>query len=131
MSEGKWLPGKGVFMSLNEEVLDWMKDTMECIWNAAGGEGELNTLIDEGSDQMKEFLRQLRGSSTGWVAEDDDFGIKLYRELEWADSADGTPQKYRVTLVITKPKNNQPPRLKLDIRQWYQATARTSRGSWS
>jgi hypothetical protein len=108
-------PGKGIFMPLNEEMIDWFKETMEVIWDAAGGAGELNTLIDEGGPGLKKFLATVRGSSTGWKTEQDNFGIKLYRELAWADNAMGNSTSYRITLVITKRDD----KLRLDIREWF------------
>ena len=117
----KWLPGKGAFLPLNENMIDWYKDTIECIWDAAGSEGELNAIIDAGEAEMKKFLADVRGSSTGWHTEADSFGIKLYREMPWTDAADATPQKYRITIVITKGTDTRPSKLKLDIRNWYLA----------
>jgi len=106
---GKWPPSqKGFYGDITEDTLNWMKDTIEAVWNAAGGEGELNDLIDEG--KSKEFLKNLYGSDHGWTKEADSFGTKLYKELIWGAQPNGAKTKYRITVVLT-PRGE----LKLDV----------------
>lgn len=111
---GKWLPGKGFSGDLTEKSLNFFQLAFEDIWNAAGEEGELDNLIDEG--KAHEFQSYLRGTATGWKEEKDNYGTKLYKELEWGQDGRGTPQKYRVTVVITSKGT-----LKIDVRNWYYA----------
>jgi hypothetical protein len=100
-------PGKGAFIPVNEEMLDWLHATFEEIWSAAGDEGELNNLIDEGKGAQ--FLRHVAGSAAGWRGEEDEFGSKIYKQMPWGEGA------YRVTVILDKSK-----KLKIDVRQWYE-----------
>jgi len=104
--------GKGIMMDCTEETLDFLHGALEDLWNAAGEEGELNTLIDEG--RQLEFLRYIQGSAQGWRSEKDDFGTKMYKELQWSQQANGTYRRYRITAVLTKRGE-----LKIDFREMY------------
>ena len=109
-----WRPGKGgLHADLTGETLNWFHQTLEAVWNAAGDEEQLNELID--SKKPTQFLRNVNGSDSGWTAEKDNFGVKLYKELLWATDARGVEHKYRITLVV-----NNKGELKIDFRDWYR-----------
>jgi hypothetical protein len=114
MSDGKhdFKPAKGFFGDLTEDSLNFLQGALEDIWNAAGDKGELNDLIDE--ERGEEFIKNLLGSAQGWREERDAFGIKAYKDLAWTAQANGTPQKYRVT-VVWQPKRGT---MHIDVRVW-------------
>lgn len=109
-------PGKGAFLQLNQEVLEFLNECFTDMWNAAGEGSEQGTeeqpcepSIDELQDSGNgmQYLKDIRSSATHWIPTQDKFGTKLHKALPWEDG------EIRVTVVL---KGNA---LKVDIRQWY------------
>jgi len=117
-------PGKGAFLPLTEETLDFLHDCFADLWNAAVAKDEndpndarLDELID--AKNAGEYLKDLRASATHWKPSEDNFGVKLHKALPWNDG------EIRVTVVL---KNDK---LKVDVREWYDADSITSKTPWS
>jgi hypothetical protein len=117
-------PGKGAFLPLTSETIEFLHECITDVWNAAGvgtDEDPDFPSIDELIDDFKagEYLNDLKASATHWVLSEDNFGIKLHKALPWDDG------EIRVTVVL---KNGK---LKVDIRSWYDPDNINAKTPWS
>jgi hypothetical protein len=112
-----WRPGKGFYGDLTTESMDWLTQCVDEVWDAYGTNGDTE-YGEDGFEGAIKFLKHLHGSATGWKQEKDNFGTKLYKELAWGEQANGTPIKYRFTVVASTRGE-----LKFDLRQWYEAVS--------
>lgn len=116
-------PGKGAFLPLTQEVIEFLHECIEDMWNAAGVGTEedpefpsLDELID--AEDGLQYLKDLRASATHWKPSEDNFGVKLHKALPWNDG------EIRVTVVL---KNDK---LKIDVREWYDPENPNAKTPW-
>lgn len=99
---GKQLfPGKGAHLVLNQEVLDFLRESLERIESGYSDEDH-----DENPAGVLDEIAN--AEDTPWTSSKDNFGTKLYAAMPYKEG------ELRVTVVLTG-KNE----LKLDIREWY------------
>jgi len=102
----KLYPGKGAHLVLNEEILDFVRGTLEDINGVYSDEqhDESPALVIDGL-----LDGEIMHENT-WTEENDNFGRKAYASKHYKEG------ELRITVVFTKRGE-----LKLDIREWYQA----------
>ncbi|SRR6266496_2724339 len=101
------VPGKGFHGDLTFDSIEFLHQTITDVWNAYGEDGD--SLQNE--DNEGEILKAVQATSSGWTREKDNFGTKIWKEIEWQKGS------YRVTVVLTKRG------LKLDVRNWFDPEA--------
>lgn len=96
-------PLKGAHLTLNEEVLNWIRTVLDDM-----SEYYSDELADNRPGDILADLQQ-----AGWKFEDDKFGMKVYKTVPYNAGPNVRNSVLRITVVMTKNKE-----LKLDIRPW-------------
>jgi hypothetical protein len=115
-------PGKGSHQTLTPDLIDWIRETFDHIYEYFPTEKELG---EEGTITRKkaaQFLQGMARSQNGWEVTNDSFGLKVYRYYAWADG------EYRIGLVRPKStgvgeSENSNVDIRLDVRYWYNPEA--------
>jgi hypothetical protein len=99
------LPGKGVHLVLNEDVLGWVRDTLSEVATAYDDE------VHDADPKVvvQQLCAPMANGGAGWESEKDSFGVKAIAKRPYKKG------ELRVTVVLTKQNE-----LKLDIREWYE-----------
>jgi hypothetical protein len=115
---GNMYPGKGVFVTLEPDLVLWLLDRIAHVQDYYPDASELEAkegVLSRAECQL--VLKQIGGNESNWVQVTDDFGQKVYARYPWQDG------EYRVTVVLPKAKagdtNASNGALSLDIRFWY------------
>jgi hypothetical protein len=95
-------PMKGAHLVLNQEVLDFIRESLEVIAEVYSDE-----IHDSDPASVVNALEEL-----GWGVTEDKFGYKVYNKITYAVNGHETGE-LRVTAVLKKGKE-----LALDIRVW-------------
>jgi predicted neutral ceramidase superfamily lipid hydrolase len=108
-------PGKGAFLILNEEVLNFLRealDDVKLIYTDDLHDTKPNTVLTllaagkvEQDGEVVELL--------DWTEEKDSFAKKAYAAMPYKKG------ELRVTVALTKNRNTDVQELKLDIREWF------------
>lgn len=103
-------PGKGLHTALNGEMIEWLHNAVDTVWEAYADFGDSDVTGDELQDsgKAKELHNRIKDVDESWVYTKDKFGEKVHKAIEWQEG------ELRVTVVVKGPNE-----LKIDIRHWY------------
>ena len=107
-------PMKGCHVMINEKLIEFLQDTLGDLIPPVLGGRQPAAYSDDLCDRAPETVLS-KLEDKGWTIENDKFGRKAYRAIQFPASTPPLPtDEFRVSVVLQKGV------LKLDIRPWGQ-----------